>query len=273
MGQYLRLTQPDKTRWTDYAVTYLKDAAFDWWISELKRSDSPSQTFSWNKFEQVCRQRWEVTDVEQSVANQLDSLRQMGNILDYNAEIQKIINKMPPHSLSEGMRLHYYIKGLKPKFRTGTVQCAAVREAMTIAERLESVLGTEMEKGVPRQFQQRTSFRPRSIFSTTPTMSTVQKPPPVRRLTYQTPHRTFPSARRTSNGRGSSLGDVANMFQEVRNIHGEQEVQRLLNEQRCFSCKQAGHQMRDCPEEKSVNNLRLLEYHTENQGEGESRND
>jgi hypothetical protein len=193
-----------------YATALLDRAALVWW-----RNVEPTRAhWEWEDFKAAIGTAFTPIDDSSTAREQLDRLRQGKDSAAFYAQrFRPVISRI--HTLAEPDRIHRFVTGLRePIAQQVRIQRpTTLEEAMLIAARAD-------DRSRFRQFGERGAFNG------------------------------------TSADRGSAepmeLGSLRSRAKgpAQRPMLSAREMAALMNEGRCFNCKQTGHLARYCPQRK-----------------------
>lgn len=250
---------------TNMASTYLDGPALDWWLNILKIQQRTAEDIPWKEFKNVCKKKWIKRDARQTAFTELSRIRQTGSIEEYNREFETILVPLSADFAAEDLKIHYYLKGLKPR----TAQQAAQTNYHTLEDAMEGV--TRMEHAAEMQTKRDEAGPKSKPFSRPfrrrlPRQRFRSSPPKARRLFSM---RTEQEAQSTVAQRQG----LENIWTEAVRVYGSDKAHRLFEEQRCLRCAKKGHQARDCINQKVTPEVEResKEKESSSSGEGEGR--
>jgi len=135
-----------------FAGAMLDRTALAWW-QLLKKSEArggEEAPATWAAFQAALATRFQPINAERVAREQLMSLRQSGGVAAYAARFQQLLLKVV--DLPEAHLVHMFIAGLKPDVQKELRirDPAALAEAITTAERVDSVLRPQDRAFQPR---------------------------------------------------------------------------------------------------------------------------
>lgn len=205
---------------TVFAAALLRGAAGKWWKQETEaadRGDKPKIRL-WSEFSAAIKTRFQTIDASQVARDRLAELRQLGSVVQYVNLFQQVINDISDISPSE--LLHRFLAGLKRSIRLDVEMYRVshpdltLADAMTVAQRADAA---------------------RSKYA------------PFRRdYSYNNPKTA------AATGHVSEEPDVVMSLNAMKNNSfraklTDQEKNELMQDGRCFYCKEKGHIASRCP--------------------------
>lgn len=218
-----------------YAVSLLRGPAALWWKQHLDatQNDPTKRIIEWQQFTSSLVNRFETVNAVAVARDRLFRLRQVGSVRDYVNKFQRACSEIP--GITEDEMKDRFCRGLK---RSVLQQVEALKslyeDQMTlskmfnVAERLDAA-------------EARTSFQTRNWNSVTAVDSSSR-----------------PAAAANVSSSASNDADVemtlaAMKTKPPRTKLTEQEKRKLMQEGRCFYCREQGHLATVCPKKNQGN--------------------
>ena len=199
-----------------HITNFLEDEALGWWRLHKEEVARGRKTpvVVWAQLRDLMIETFQVFNHETDLRDRYEALRQKDSVADYIARFRAIVVELPDET--ESNRVYRFLKGLKQDIqsRTRTHKPKTLDAAMDIADEADRA-NNHAAKGHKQSSSSSWSNKP------------------------------WKQRDRDRGGNGSSSGPAPMQLGAVTLSAAERT--RLMNEDKCFLCKKAGHRARDCP--------------------------
>jgi Retrotransposon gag protein/Zinc knuckle len=194
----------------DYAVLALDQYALQWWLSV----EPTRPAWTWEEFKAAIITAFTPVDDITTAREQLDRLRQGKDSAAYYAQrFRQIVNRIP--TLPDPERVHRFVSGL--------------RDSVAQQVRIQRPPDLETAMLIATRADDRNRYRYTAAYHSS-------------------------SADASSAADPMELGSLRARGKPVRQNQrpslSSKELATLMNEGRCFNCRQTGHHARNCPQRK-----------------------
>jgi hypothetical protein len=210
-----------------FVASLLRDDALLWWRRHCQEwaVDHPARISNWAGLKTALEYNFRPVNQESRARDCLADLKQRGSARAYTREFRQLVMEIPSMVTSELQ--DRYIRGLKPNVRVEVEKsqalglCQSLEQVIAMAEKMDTIMAaTALDSSTPyrgpRLASGRRPFGWANLRTTRP--QPVVQPPRMNQTPGPRPSR---------------------LMQEDR--------QRLLQENKCFYCKESGHIAINCP--------------------------
>jgi len=243
MKHYLHQCHTPQNEWVNLTITYLEGDAAQWWDSEIMARGGQVAFMDWAEFESLFLQRFQPIPLGQINYMKIKDWRHTGSLETYVNGFLAMAAAVPYSLFPEEARALTFIHNLKPELGklVSSQNPTTIREAISIAQKVDGFKTTTNYRVNPPQNQRLTFSRRSSIVS-------------------QGDRR--PSSITCNNDEIGSYSNGKQLNAIVTDISNEEspyhyllsqlteEQKRLMQENRCFKCKQVGHRLSECRKRK-----------------------
>ncbi|MCW2743448.1 MAG: hypothetical protein JWR45_3870 [Blastococcus sp.] len=263
LDMYFAATNTVDPQCVPIVVTFLKDAALQWWQADVKQRQQNQlpPLGTWDQFKVAFRARFLPIEASRTARTLLQTIRQHKSVQDYCARFMKQLALIS--DMAEADKVEYFTRGLQPMIMKEVVlkNPMTLDEAMHMATRFDLLLSSRnIRLGQPfyRPFNYHNGHAAngyRSSGTTPSSTSSTSQPMELGNMEENVTQADAIDFAPNTNSDIPSASDEFHAFQSnfpkanynrVPNISRE-EFQRCRRLGLCLRCKQSGHVARNCP--------------------------
>ena len=241
--EYMSLTLVPPPLQVSFAVTYLREQARIWWSSLPENEKMRNCDFV--TFSSTLLARFRPVDSARIARTQLNGLKQLGSVTDYNARFIRLMQMI--HDMSPADQVYHYLEGLKSNIhdRLVTTEFTSVATAMVAASRVDQLIYNTSKKNSSIPFNNRNNQLNQNNWNNNRKSNSTAQPIEVNYLNANVaPYSYFNSSELTDSN--DVLGDMNLNFVRLQKLTPE-EREQCRREGRCFKCRNRGHMANACP--------------------------
>lgn len=242
--EYMALTLVPPHLQVSFAVTYLREQARIWWSSLPENEKMRNCEFV--TFSSTLLSRFRPVDSARIARTQLNGLKQLGSVTDYNARFIRLMQMI--HDMSPADQVYHYLEGLKSNIhdRLVTTEFTSVATAMVAASRVDQLIYNSSKKNGTVPYTNRNNQQSQNNWNNNRKQisSSTAQPIEVNYLNANVaPYAYFNSS---DFPESNDVGDMNLNFVRLQKLSPE-EREQCRREGRCFKCRNRGHMANACP--------------------------